>query len=277
MRLAKAAAHFDRLPCLDAYTGATLFKGQFSLYDNSVRDGLTVQRRVLSVAPDVTIPARRAITIAGIPWIIGDDAPDYFNDAGIRKGYVIHRPDELATFKTIAQFLAGSAGTTAYAAKLWVKTGKELEISATAIDQMNIYAAIGEPLTPGTLAYIGAQWLYIHSNYVSAAGFLTATANELEEPAAVTATIHTRTYVPSTDTYSTVDTAAAGLRIRWQEAFKYLSKSSVTYERGDQQLMLLTVAGTPTTKDQVTLSGVAWKIMSVINEGAYWSLHLRRA
>lgn len=277
MRLIKAASHFDKLSVLDAYTNAALFKAQFSIYDDSKRDGLTVQRRVLSVAPSVTIPARRAVKIDGIPWIIGDDSPDYYGDTSIRKGYVIHRPDELATFKTIPQFLAASAGSTAYASKLWVKTGKELEISATAIDQMNIYAAVGEPLNVGTLAYLGGVWAYIHSVYVSAAGFLTATANELDEPVAVTATIGTRTYVPATDTYTTVTTTAAGLRIRWQEAFKYLSKSSVTYERGDIQLMLLTAAGTPTPKDLITLTDGVWKVMSVTNEGAFWSLHLRRA
>lgn len=275
MRLIKAASHFDKLTCLDAYSGATLFKGQWNLYDGSVRDGLTVQRRVISVAPSVVIPGRRAISVLGEQWIIGDDAPDYYADAGIRKGYVVHRPDELATFKTIPQFLAGAAGTQAYAAKLWVKTGKEVEVSSTATDQMNIYAAIGEPLATGMLAYLGGVWCFIHSTYVSAAGFLTAIATELDSPA-VTATLVTRTYAPTTDTFSVSQTTAAALRLRWQESFTYLTESSETYQRGDIQLMLLTAAGTPTTKDQITLPDGTWRIMSVINAGTHWSLHLRR-
>lgn len=277
MRLSKAACYANHTPCVEAYTGAGTLYGQWGLFDGSVRDGLTIQRAVLSLAPNAVMFPRRAFSVLGDVWIAGDCITDYYKGEAIRKGYVVHRPDELATFKTIPEFLSGAAGTQAYASKLWVKTGKEIESSSHAIDQMNIYAAVGEPLNPNTLAYIGNQWSFIHSNYVSAAGFLTATSSELDGVVAETATLTTRTYVPATDTYTTSTASVPALRIRWQEAFRYVSKSSETYERGDLQLMILKAAGTPATKDQVTLSDGAWRIMSVLDEGAYWSLHLRRA
>jgi hypothetical protein len=62
MRLSTAARFFDRTLFKDAFVPTTTFRGQFDLYDDSKRDGVTVARRVLSVCArrgDPGAPRRR--------------------------------------------------------------------------------------------------------------------------------------------------------------------------------------------------------------------------
>ena len=73
MRLADAASYFDRVVCADAFTPFEEFKGQFDLFDDSKRDGVTVDRRVLSCSSAVTVPTRRVVLAMGEYWIVGDD------------------------------------------------------------------------------------------------------------------------------------------------------------------------------------------------------------
>ena len=56
------AGHFDDVACVDSYTGAALFNAQFSSFIESSPDGSTTQKRTLSLAPTLTIPARRCIS-----------------------------------------------------------------------------------------------------------------------------------------------------------------------------------------------------------------------
>ena len=124
MKLTNVASFFDRLPCKDAYTGKVVFKGQFDLFNEAVRDGLGAMRRVLSVAPSVRIPPRKSIdTSDGKVWIVGESHPDYFDDGPIRVKYVLHQADGLATLQTFAEVLGNSGYRTLYAARVWVRVG----------------------------------------------------------------------------------------------------------------------------------------------------------
>ena len=61
-----------------------------------------------------------------------------------------------------------------------------------------------------------------------------------------------------------------------QEHFRYLTKASETYERGDQQVFVLKSV-TPKPSDNLTLSDGVWRVLSAQDEGTLWSLHVRRA
>lgn len=276
MKLTSAAKHFDKLVISDAYTPATTFKGQIVPYDDSTRDGATVVRRILSVAPTVAIPARGSITFGGQQWLVGALAPDYFNNTAIRHKYPIHRCDGLATIKTIQQALQNSSGSTAYSSLLWVKAAKEVEVSSGEFDVLNMYFSTYETITERTLVSLGSRWYLIRTSYVSSAGFRVAVVDELPEPVLETVTLQSRTFNPITETYSSTPTYAAAIRLRWQSSFEYLSAASETYQRGDLQLMLLKTV-TPKVQDALTLSDGNWRVLSVLDEGTHWSAHLRRA
>jgi hypothetical protein len=276
MKLKAAAKRFDKLPCADAYSSAALFKGQFNLYDDSVRDGMTVERRVLSVDPSITIPARRAIRADGFNWLIGDCSPDYYNAEAIRHKYPVHLAEGLATLKTIANVLAGAAGTTAYTGTFFNKGSKEIEVSSGVFDVLTAYFAKGEPVAERTMISLGGRWLLVRDIYNVSSGFLAAVVDELPEPVVESATFATRTYNPISDAYTQSTTAVTVVRVRWQSTFEYLSKASETYERGDVQCMIPKTV-TPKIEDKVTLSDGTWRVVSVLDESTHWSAHLRRA
>jgi hypothetical protein len=276
MRLADAATYFDRLTCADAYNPATTFKAQFNLYDDSTRDGVTVERRVISTAPSVAIPARRVIIVEAQPWLVGNVAPDYFDDAAIRYRYPVQRADGLATIKTIQQTLQGAPGTSAYAGVAWVKGAKEVDESSNIFDVLNAYFSSTETLSEHMMFSLVGRWYLVRTVFGSSAGFLTAVVDELPEPVVETGSIAVRTYNPVSDSHTSTNTSLQVVRMRWQSAFEYLSPASENYERGDMQAMILK-AVTPKVQDMLNLSDGAWRILAMNDEGTYWSLHLRAA
>lgn len=276
MKLSSAAKHFDRLVCADAYAPSTTFLGQFNLFDDSTRDGLTVARRILSTAPSVTMPARRTILAGGRVWMVGDQIPDYFGNAEIRNKYPVQESDGLATLKTIAQVLAGSTGSTAHTSLIWVKGTKEVEVSSGIYDVMNAYFTAAESVPERTLININSRWYLVRTIFTTSAGFQSAVVDELPEPVLEVATFSGRTYNPITDTYSKLDVSVTVLRVRWQSAFEYLTIASEKYERGDMQVMAPKTT-TPKVQDLIVMSDGKWQVLSIIDEGTYWSLHVRRA
>ena len=81
------ASHFDDVACVDSYTGAALFNAQFSSFIESSPDGSTTQKRTLSLAPTLTIPARRCISFQGEHWIVGDGNVDMIYNTPTRRAY----------------------------------------------------------------------------------------------------------------------------------------------------------------------------------------------
>lgn len=277
MRLAAAARHFDRLVCADAYDPLTTFKGQFGLFDDSMRDGLTVERRVLSTAPEVTLPARRAVTADGATWLLGDRQADYFKTRAIRYKYVAHVAEELVQAKTIEEALSGAAGYAAWSSRVWLKTSKEIEISSDMTNVFDLYFAKGEPLAEGTLILMSNRWHLVRSLYPSASGFLVALSDELPEPVLTTASFEQRVYQRATDSYSTTPTTVPALRIRWQSYFRYPSRGSDKFTAGDTVLAVLKSAVTVKAGDAVTVGGTNFTVNAVFDEGAVWTAHLRHA
>lgn len=275
MKLKNVAKYFDRLVFQDAYQPATTFKGQFDVYDDSKRDGLTIERRIVSVAPEVVVPTRKTVTADGVTWMLGDVARDYYKNEAIRHKYVAHLAQGLATVRTFEETLTSAAGLSAYASRVWVKGSKEIEESSDVVDVFNIYFAPDEPVVEGMLINLSGRFHLVRSVYPSAGGFLVALVDELAEPVVVTCTTVKRTYRPLTDTFQEVPTSTTALRIRWQSHFKYPNKASETYKPGDDVLVTLKSSTTPKAGDKVVLSGENYCVISVLDEGTVWSMHIR--
>lgn len=275
MKLDAAARRFDDLVCADAYTPSIVFKGQLQLYDDSKRDGATVERRVLSVAPAVIPPARRVLSMGGREWLIGDPNPDYFQGKTIRIKYPLHGCDGLATVSTVTQILQAAPGFTAYAALMYVKGAKEVDTSSGVFDVFHLFFAALEPLVERMMVSLGGRWYLVRTLFKSAAGFLTTVVDELAEPVVEVASFGVRTYDPLTDSNVDVFAPLTVVRVRWQSAFEYLSAGSEKYVRGDAQVMMPKTVS-PKAQDGITLSDGPWRVLSVLDETTYWSVHLRR-
>jgi hypothetical protein len=284
MRLLDAARFFDRTEFVDAYSPTiSLFKGQTSLYDDSLRDGTTVVRKIMSVAPGVSLPARRCVKAHDEVFIVGGIHKDSFDGEVIREKYNLHRADGLGTLKTTDQALRNLAGTDLYASRLWVKDLKEMEISSKLPSFLNIYVASSETVLAGGLILLSGRWHLVRNTFVSAAGFLVCESDELPAGCLTTATYTSRAagaYSPATDTVGAAAPASVAiLAHRWQDDYEYVRLAADDYEQGD---IVAKVSSTQVTTadagDTFTLaSGIKYKVLAAASDGAgAWELHCRR-
>lgn len=275
MKLANAATYFNKTPCSDAYTGTLLFHGQLDVYDDSKRDGLTAQRRMLEVAPGTAIPPRRTVEFAGQRWLIGVQELDQFRGRTIREKYVLHQAEGLAEVRTLRQRLEGSAGTDAYAARLWVKAEKETEISSRSFNHLNLYFSRAEPVEAGQIVGLGGRDYFIRDVYPGAAGHLVAESEELELGAEETGTaVGGLAWDPIRQEYAGDPVPVKVIRLRWQTSFEYFSQATKDFERGDMQAATLSAADTGT---EIILADGKWRVQAVQIRGGVRFLHLRRS
>lgn len=274
MKLSSAARAFDKQVIADAYNPGVTFNAQFDLFDDSRRDGMTIERRILSVSPSVTMPARRTVAYDGLTWLIGDSQRDYFKGACIRHKYVAHQATESVTPQTFSQALAGSGGTPAWAARVWVKGSKEIDISSDITDVFDIYFSPSEVVSDNMLVTMGGRKHLIRTTYPSSAGLLVALADELPDPVVTTADLVNRTYLPVSDTYSVDPITIPCIRLRWQSHFRYPVRGSEKFKAGDISLIILKSAASPKAGDSIQVAGESLTVRRVLDEGTCWSLHL---
>lgn len=275
MKLHDAARIADDTLATDSYGTDTLLC-QFEVLSYSKIDGVAVKKRQISTAPNTTMPARSVVTIEGQPYLVGHGSPDFWRGSVIRLNYVIQGSDGLADLTTIADALAGTASVTAYAAVTFAKYLPDAEDSSRYPPQYQIFLAGSEAAPADSLVQLNSIWYLVKQSYISNSGLLVALANVVESPSFETATFTSRVYNPVTDAYTDTPTSIPVFRIKWSEHFKYLSKATEPYERGDQTVWVLK-AVTPDAPDTLTLSDGPWRVLSAQDEGLTWSCHVRRA
>lgn len=278
MLLSDVAVYFDKTPCTDVYSPFATFYGQLDVFDDSKRDGATVNRRVLSVAPGTSIPARRTVTVAAEQWLIGTHQADQFMGSSIRDKYVLHRALGTATIKTLVQLLT-SGGVSTYAAKVWVKDMKELEASSELKSFMNIFLPSTDAAVEGDVITLAGTHYVVRNSYLSAAGFLVAEANELDAGALTTGTYTPRVYVPATDSRTSgTPVAVSTLVTRFQDNYEYPTQAAPKLEPGDIRAVITQAAvANPLPGDLLQIASVDWKVLTAGADGSCWNLHLRRA
>lgn len=278
MRLLDAARFFDKMVCADAYAPAVSFKGQLDVFDDSKRDGATVLRRILSIAPDIALPARMTIVAASDTWLIGAGHKDSFNGTTLRAKYIIHRADGAATIKTVAQALS-TGGTPSFASRLWIKDLKEVEVSSSLFNMLNVYLAPNETVAVGNLILLAGKLHLVRNVYLGAAGLLIAESDELPATAVASVTYTPRggAYSPTTDTTTPSAPITANLlRTRFQDDYAYPNEAAPKYVKGDiRGSVLKSAVATPKVDDYVTLTDGDWRTVSIDDDGATWGLHLR--
>lgn len=281
MRLSVAARYFDKTLCADSFNLGTTFRGQLDLFDDSKRDGATVARRVLSVDPAVTIPARRVIRISGEDWIVGASQADSFNGAAIRVKYILQRAHGAATVKSVAQVLGTAGSLATYGGKLWVKDLKEVEVSSKLSGFFNLYMPTPDAVDAGNVITLLNRVHIVRNIYLSAAGFNVAECDELAIDA-----VTVGTYTPMTFSAANDDrTPSAGvalnvLRLRYQDEYQYLNEAEPKYAVGDLRVLIRKAdVATARVNDQFTVGGEVYEILSVADEdgGLCWGLHLKHA
>lgn len=274
LTLADASRYFDRTPVLDPYTSAVLFYAQVDPYQDAMRDSATAYRRILSVAPGISMPAGRLVKILGAVWIVGDSELDGMAVAH-REKFVLHPAPTLLGVRSLNGFVTGVTPVTSWGDMVWLKDAKEESSSSrtnplyTAYLPANAALAEYDVVTAGTTGYL------VGPPHVQASGVLAATCAKLEYTQ-VDATLSTRVYSPVQGAYaSSVDTTVKCLRVRWQSLYLYGSQGDTKYQEGDCSLVF--PSGTAlATKDRVTLDGQVWSVLAVETLGGAVVAHGRR-
>lgn len=275
MRLASAAKHFDKQIFVDAYGTTASTTGQLDLYDDGKRDSFAASRRILSVAPGVQITARRVLRLGDYTWIVGSGNPDYFKASVIRNKYILHEADGLASIKTFGQYLADTLGISAYAAAEWTKAAREIDESAALVDVAEAVLAITEILPDVGIMTLGAATYLMREPHMTSGGFQSATIEEIKAPVREIGSFIGRTYDPVNDTWAGAGTPINFLRLRWQSHFKYVSRSTLHYQAGDDVIVCLKTAATPKANDRVTLTDGLYQVLTVQSDNDCWSCHVR--
>lgn len=260
LTLADASAYFDRTPVLHPDTQALLFYGQLDPFDDSRRDAGAAYRRILNVAPGTAVPG--AVKIFGQVWLVGNKETDGL-DVAHRDKYVLQPATVKVNISRLADFLAGVATTTSWAALEWLKESKEIEVSSEVNPMYTAFLPAGTDVREHDVVWYAGRALLAQAPRMQPSDYATATCVELEQSAPTAATVSTRTYDPAAGAYLNVSsTAAQALRVRWQSLFLYGSPADARYKAGDASLVL-PPATAVTTADRITLAGAVWEPLAV--------------
>jgi hypothetical protein len=276
MRLHSAAKHFNRMPCNDAYTGAFLFNGQISLYDETKRDAESSERRIIELAPEISLPARLVVEAHGIRYIMAHGFDDSALGAVIRRKYVAHEATHLATWRTLQQVCENAVGTQAWAAKAWVKDSKEIDESSDMVGVNHIHMAVTEATAVTNIVHFDGVYHIVRKTTKGPAGTLILTCDEVPEPAVETGSLKTGTYDPINETMATTTTSVRVLRLRWQSLFEYRDALAGPFRPEDMQAVIAKSAATPAVGAMLTLSDGEYQINSVMSETGVWVCKVAR-
>jgi len=274
VKLSNAARFFNRTPFYDAYTDDALGVGQLDVYTEATRDGLTTQRRILEVTPGTKMPDRGAIRFHDTNWLIGTHAIDSFNGSVIREKHVLHQAEGPANITTLRQTLEGALPHEAFAARVWVKTTSQVEISSNKFNQVQVFLSATESIQTDMLIAIGGKLYTVMETYRATAGHLVALCEELDDGAVAVGVVEQRgPWDHITETYPTVSIPTKLVLLRWQSDFAYLSQSTPDFERGDMQAACLVEQPNGTL---INLDGDNWRVQACQPRNSVYYLHLRR-
>lgn len=263
MRLRDVANRFNQTECRDAYSNAVAFKAQVLPYDEVRRDAVTLERRIFSVDPSVTLPSRRAVSAMGSVWLLGLPNVDQFMGSDIRYGYVAQAATSLSSVNTVGKLVNSVAGSQAYAGRAWVKNPAFTEQSSDLSVMYDVYLGLDEVVNENDLISYQGEYLIARAVHKTEAGFLRVTAETLGPSALSSATVSWGAYNPVTDTSNSSSATLPVLKIRWQTLFEYGNAQAPSFDAGDQQFAFSSQTVTVPVGALITLPGGSkWKVQS---------------
>lgn len=279
MKLKNAARYFDTDTVTDGYTGAVLFKAQFSSYEGAAPDGSFQRRRVVSVAPGILPAARRVVAVQGMRWIMGELVTDAFKDQPIRQTSAAKEATDLFNLLTPAQAALKSAGTSIYGHKQHLKDTVNSITDSNYDPQYEVFFGITENLKAGYFLKSAKQYLHIRSLLYANEGYWVAVSDELAtDPATdaeVTATF-SGAYNPVTETHA-AGVTTTGIMLDMYKLYNFNTEADPRNQAGDMSLIVAKSAVTPRADQLITIAGVTWKNIKFTSYFDAWNIQLRRA
>lgn len=271
------ALHFDDIPITDGYTAAALFNAQTSTFLGASPDGSVAQKRVFSMEPATTIPARRCVVALTERYILGTTILDGIYGLPIRKSVWAKIVTESFTILTPGQACLAGAGTTAYARKQYLKDTVNGATDAEYDPFWEVFFSTSETVIKGTFLKVGTTYYRVRSSHLDEAGFLDALSDELDAGSYLSITFaQTGTYNPVTDSYSAGTLITNGFMFDRYKLYDQLTETDRLVHAGDMTVVVAASAVTPVIGRTVTIAGRDWNILNSTADQDAWTLHVRR-
>ncbi len=276
MRLHSAAIYFDRETVRDGYTGAVLFKAQVKNFNDASSTGATLRRRVLSMAPVNSMPARGCVLLSNLHWIAGIRITDTFYGKEIRHTYNLRVGTSLFDILSPGNACIGAAATSpAYGYEGFFKDNQD-NLAGSSYDTFwNIFFCPIEPVIVGSFLRAGSRMLRVRQAYVNPEGLRVAESDELDADwSQVAVFTDLGAYNPVTDTYASTTVSVPAIQMDSFKLYKWRVESEAQKKPGDRTVIVpLTV--TPAVGSTFTMVGRSWRVISVQPELDAWALHSR--
>jgi hypothetical protein len=277
--MSAVARFFDREQAYDGYSGAEVFKCQFSSYDDSAGDGSTNRRRGMSCAPTVVIPARRCIRLVNQRWIVSSPTDDSFQGVHVRQSFNLKRVTDLLNVLTPAQACLASAGTPTYVQKHYFKDIANALTDAEYDTFWNIFFALDEVVGKGTFLRDASGMLYrVRQVYSVAEGYIVAQTDQLDSDARQTGVVfQTGAYDQMLDTYGAGTVTTDVVQIDVSKAFEWRQQKEADQKPGDKLIMVPASALTPTPGMRFSMLARTWQVLAYRPELDGHLAHVRLA
>lgn len=272
------AKHFDDIPAVDGYTAAPLFNVQLSTFLGSSPDGSVAQKRVVSTAPNLVMPARKVISTLGETYLVGTGILDGIYGQSIRKTYWTKLVTESMEILTPGQACLGSAGVTAWARKEYLKDLVNTQTDAEYDPFWEVFFASGESVSKGAFFKVGSTFYRARSVHLDAAGFTNAASDELDAGSRVSLTFaQTGAYDPITDSFAAGSVTTTGFVIDRYKNYDLLTEADDLNKAGDMTAIVAASALTPAVGHKLTIASREWQVLTATLEADAWALHIRRS
>jgi hypothetical protein len=269
MKLKAVAGRFQTLECLDAYSGLPVFKARLALSDDSKRDSVASERRILTVAPGTVIPGRRVIEADGERYIIGSKSVDGFYGEAIRDNYVAHEAPLQAEIRTLGQICRDESGRVLYTNLVWFKNAAFVEQTSDLVPEFQAYFSSAEDVEPGQIAEIAGKHYLFRAVNTGPSGTSIVMAESMQPGCIELAGVTAGVYDPLTDLISETASQVLIVRLRWQALFQYRRSSAPKFGPDDIQVaMAKSVAAVPGMR--LTLADGEWFVQAVADEDEAW-------
>ena len=275
MKLKSAATYFDDTPVYDGYTNDYLWLCQFSSFNDANAVGSTSTRRILSIAPGLAVPSRRAIKVFDDVWLVGDGNPDSWKGSVIRQSFNMKKATSLSALLTPAQACLAAAGTSAYTQQIYFKDTVNTLNNADYDPFWNFFLAPTETVEKGYFIRAAGKLYRVRSAYLPLEDLRIAQSDEVDA-GPLDATFSTGAYIPATDSYAAGSVDTKVILLDFSKLYENQTKASSAVAKGDMSALVPKSALTPAVGKTVTTQGATWKILAVDSELDCWLLHLRK-
>lgn len=282
MKLSRAARYFDTCPVYDGYTGTLLFKVQTSTFLESAVEGSTAARRVISLAPDLVVPAHNVIMALDQLLLVGAGNPDEWAGQTIRQAHWVKVVSDNFQLLSPAQAANSLTGPNHWGQKLFLR-----EVSNTATDaeldpQWQIFLSKSLAPASGYFLKTGTTLYRVRMSTEDVDGFRTCQSDEIAYPVAPAVFTTGQAYNPVTDSYTPTSVNVAGVVIDYFKSHEKRTAADNAYAVGDMSMIVSQSSVTPSINREFEIqaghrfSG-KWRVMNYHAEHDAWNLHIRRA